>query len=80
MTKKGKYERSIKAGASATKYFIHNGKIYNKIDYRTGKPVDKMNELKYLGGTLKGLMSAYTVLEGFGKVNKELLRMLMRDR
>jgi uncharacterized protein YyaL (SSP411 family) len=80
LVKRGKYKKSIKSGALAAGHFVRNGMIYNKVDFISGKPVDKMNELKFLGGALKGLMSAYTVLNDVQKVDKELLRMLMRDR
>ena len=80
LAKKGRYKRSIKAGALAARQFVHDGRVYKKVDFRIGKPMDKMNELKFLGGSIKGLLSAHTALDGVRKIDKESLRMLMRDR
>ncbi len=80
LTKRERYMRSIKKAAYALGLF-KSGEVFYKIaDYETGNILCRTNELKFLGGALKGLLSAYTVLNNVKKIDKETLRLLVRDR
>jgi len=69
----GKYKRSIRELAEDMEKF-RSGGIFYKL--KGGS----MGELKYLGGALKGLLSAYTVLNNIKTTDKGTLRLLRRDR
>jgi hypothetical protein len=79
-TRKRKYMDALKTAAGAFSLFAEDGVTFKKIDVRTQKRAGNGNELKYLGGFMKGLLSSLTVLSGSKKVKSETLRLLMRDR
>ncbi len=80
LTGKEKYIKSIRKAVGAIGLFRSNRVFYKIADYKTGNILHRINELKFLGGTLKGLLSAYTVLNNVKKIDKETLRLLLRDR
>ncbi len=80
ITKKRKYRDAVAKGAKAFSLFEGGDSFYRLVDLRTGKPIGTRNELKFLGGFLKGVMSSYTTLNNIRKIDKEGLRLLMRDR
>lgn len=80
ITKKPKYRNAVKRSVESFRFFVEKGKIYKEADLLTGKRVSNAGELKYLGGFLKGLVSSCTILKDIKKVDRNLLRLLMRDR
>ena len=80
LSPKKEYLNSIKAGVRGYSFFRAKNSFYQIVDSRNGKPLTKTNELKFLGGALKGLMSAFTVLSKNQKNDNETIRLLMRDR
>jgi hypothetical protein len=78
-TRKSKYKKEIRKAMEAYKFFEKDGVMHKEVDI-TGKKVNNKGELKYMGGLLKGLMSSYTILNNIKKIDKGLLRLLMRDR
>ena len=79
LTGKKKYLEAVERSADAFRYFEKKGKLYMQVDL-DGRKVNSYGELKYLGGFMKGIMSSYTVLKNVKKVDKNMLRLLMRDR
>gem|GEM_PF-6120802 len=80
LTNRRKYTDPIGSGMEAMGGFITGDTMFNTVDSDTGNPIIKENRIKFLGGALKGIMSAYTALKGKEKIDKMTLKLLMRDR
>jgi hypothetical protein len=80
MKKKKEHKDSLIEGALAISNFMIKEAYCKTVSAKTGKPMLRSNELKFLGGALKGLMSAYTAISGGGNLGKMTLRLIMRDR
>ncbi len=76
-----KYKKSISSSASSFGAFMcDNGAVYDVLDARDGKPIEPMCETKMIGGGIKGMMTAFTVLDGVNVMKGEKYRLLTRDR
>jgi len=76
-----KYKRALRSAAKSFGLFLcDNGAVYDVIDARDGKPMEKLGETKMIGGGVKGMMCTNTVLEGGNIMKGEKYRLLTRDR
>lgn len=54
--------------------------FYRTIDFDTGEASDSTNELKFIGGAIKGILRSWTALEKDSTLDKDTLRQISRDR
>lgn len=80
ITKNKEYLDVIKEGLKGLKKFESTYSMYNIIDFDTKRAISINNELKFLGGALKGLLSCYTILSKTKKADSTTIELLMRDR
>jgi uncharacterized protein YyaL (SSP411 family) len=81
LTGKGRYKEAIRKSSSGFSMFVERkGALYEAVHPLTGKPVRKDNELKMLGGALKGMMAVHTSLKGKRLLSSRKTVLLTRDR
>lgn len=81
ITGKKKYRKSVERSGRGFEFFLaDNGCLYQSVDSRNGDILGRENELKFLGGALKGMLTAYTVLRGESIFKDSSKILLTRDR